>query len=332
MNPAESPEHQPSYEELLAENLSLKQQVAELREWVASLVERIEELEDQLGKDSRNSSKPPSSDPFKKTKSLRGKSGKASGGQQGHKGKTLKMVSEPDEVIVHRPTECLTCGGELGFSNSVLIDIDKRQIVELPPLSLQVSEHQAEVRRCLGCGSLNRAGFPIDSPCKVQYGPRLKGLAQYLQHYQLLPMKRLQEFFSDLFGHSLSQGTLANATKACFQGLAAVESVIREGVAKAQVIHVDETGLYEQGKRSWLHVASTASLSFYAVHPKRGKQALEAVAILPKYQGTAVHDAWSAYASYPLSAQLVQRASAQGTRLSRRTLSTKLGCLFSRLA
>ena len=161
-------------------NLSLKQQVAELREWVASLVERIEELEDQLGKDSRNSSKPPSS-AFKKTKSLRGKSGKASGGQQGHKGKTLKMVSEPDEVIVHRPTECLTCGGELGFSNSVLIDIDKRQIVELPPLSLQVSEHQAEVRRCLGCGSLNRAGFPIDSPCKVQYGPRLKGLAQYLQ-------------------------------------------------------------------------------------------------------------------------------------------------------
>lgn len=180
----------------------------------------------------------------------------------------------------------------------MLIGLDRRQVFDLPPLNVQVTEHQVEMKRCLTCGCLNQAAFPEEVGYKVQYGPRLKGLTQYLQHYQLLPLKRLQELLRDLFGHTLSQGTLVNATTSCFARLAGAEHSIKAGLAKAEVIHVDETGLYEQGKRSWLHVVSTPKLTFYAAHPKRGKQALEAIGILPTYQGTAVHDAWPAYTSY----------------------------------
>jgi transposase len=290
MTTPEEPKRQLSYEELLAENGLLRQQVAELEE-------RLKVLEDRLAQDSHNSGKPPSSDDFgRRTKSQRTKSGRASGGQKGHNGKTLKMVSDPDEVVLHRIEECSGCGAEV--SELVLIDLDKRQVFDLPPLTLLVSEHQAEVRRCLACGSLNRSTFPAGVDHKLQYGPRLKGLAQYLQHYQLLPLKRLQQFFADLFGHNLSQGTLVNASAACYRELTNVEADIKRGIIGAKVIHVDETGLYEQGKRSWLHVTSTPKLTFYAAHRRRGKEALEAIGILPGYQGTAVHDAWPAYASY----------------------------------
>lgn len=290
MSTVEEPKRQSSYEELLAENVVLRQRIVELGA-------RLKALEDRLAQGSHNSSKPPSSDDFgKQTKSQRMKSEKPTGGQKGHKGETLKMVSEPDEVVLHRVEECCGCG--TAVSESVLITLDKRQVFELPPLKLQVTEHQVEVRRCLACGSLNRAVFPAGIGHKLQYGPQLKGLAQYLQHYQLLPLKRLQEVFADLFGQRLSQGTLVNASAACYRGLASVEADIKRSIVNANVIHVDETGLYEQGKRCWLHVTSTPSLTFYAPHPKRGKEALEAIGILSHYQGTAVHDAWPAYGSY----------------------------------
>ncbi len=317
MNPTEPAASRPSCEELLAENTTLRQRVveleaalAELRALNSILAARVTELENRLAQDSQNSSKAPSSDLFgRRTRSQRTKSTKASGGQKGHKGETLKMVSEPDEVVVHRVEECCGCGAAV--SESVLITLDKRQVFELPPLKLRVTEHQTELRRCLGCGRLNRGQFPEEVGYKVQYGARLKGLAQYLQHYQLLPLKRLQEVFADLLGQRLSQGTLVNASATCYRGLASVEADIKRSIVGAKVIHVDETGLYErrtgtsrgpsgpdEGKRSWLHVSSTPGLTFYAPHPRRGKEALEAIGILPGYQGAAVHDAWPAYASY----------------------------------
>ena len=172
MNSAAAPKRQPSYEELLVENVLLKQQVTELQAMVASLSERIKELEDRLGKDSHNSSKPPSSDAFRRTKSLRKKSDKATGGQQGHRGKRLEMVAEPDEVVVHALDCCCACGAEL--SSAATVDVRRRQVFELPPLRLSVSEHQAEVKRCCECGSSNRALFPEDIRQPTQYGPRLR--------------------------------------------------------------------------------------------------------------------------------------------------------------
>lgn len=304
MRSMEPDTRQPSYQELLAENVALRQRVVELetalaeaKEQNAALAVRLKALEDRLSKDSKTSSKPPSSDGFKKkTKSLRGKSGKTSGGQPGHKGESLKMVSDPDERVLHQLTHCCGCG--TGLADSWLIELDRRQVFDLPPLQLRVTEHQAEVRRCLECGRVNRAEFPAEVEHKVQYGTRLKGLLQYLQHYQLIPLKRLQELVADLFAHTLSQGTLVNTTATCFTKLAPVERDIKAGIGNAAVIHVDETGLAQHGKRHWLHVASTPRLTFYAAHAKRGKQALNTIDILPRYQGTAVHDAWSSYSSY----------------------------------
>lgn len=168
MTTLEESKREPSYEELVAENALLRQRITELEA-------RLKALEDRLAQDSQNSSNPPSSDSFgRRTKSQRTKSGKAPGGQKGHKGKTLKMVSDPDEVVLHLVEACSECGA--GLSESVLVELDKRQVFDLPPLKLLVSEHQAETRRCLDCGSLNRADFPEEAGHKVQYGPRLKGL------------------------------------------------------------------------------------------------------------------------------------------------------------
>ncbi len=293
----------PSYEALLAENLLLKQRVTELEAIVSelralnmTLAARVKELEDQRGKTSRNSSKPPSSDGFKKTKSLRQKSEKASGGQEGHKGKTLEMVSEPAEVVRHFVSCCQDCGKTLAAE--ALLDLPKRQVFELPALKLIVTEHQAEVKRCSDCGTLNCAAFPAEVSQATQYGASVKGFSQYLLHYQLLPLARTQELFYDLFGHELSQGTLVNNSRRCYERLAGVEQAIKVALGQAQVLHVDETSCMVQGQRQWWHVTSTASLTFYALHPKRGRAALNDIGILADYAGVAVHDAYASYNLY----------------------------------
>lgn len=307
MNPSEPAAPRPSYDELVTENTMLRQRVAELevleavvaelREMNAMLVARVKELEDQLGKDSQNSSKAPSSDGFgKKTKSLREKSDKATGGQKGHKGHRLEMVANPDAVVVHAVTCCCGCGVELSAEET--LGVQRRQVFDIPPLKLSVTEHQAEVKRCLECGTLNRALFPAELSQPTQYGARLKGLAQYLMHYQLLPLARTQELFRDLFHHELSQGTLVNASERCYQELGEVEAAIKQAIGEAEVLFVDETSCTVQGRRHWLHVASTAELTFYTPHRKRGRIALDEIAILPSFKGTAVHDAYASYHGY----------------------------------
>lgn len=297
MNPTETPKHPPSYEELLAENALLKQEVVEMRVLVATLEARVEALEDQLSKDSHNSSKPPSSDSFgRKTKSLRQKSAKATGGQKGHRGHRLELVAEPDEVVVHAVACCAECGAEL--AEEAALEVVRRQVFDLPPLKLQVTEHQTEVKRCFACGR-SRAQFPAEVTQATQYGPRLKGLAQYLLHYQLLPLARTQELFADLFGHKLSQGSLVNASERCYAELHEVEANIKRAIVKAEVVNVDETSCAAQGKRQWLHLSGTPELTFYASHDKRGREALDDLDILPLFRGTAVHDAYGSYRHYP---------------------------------
>lgn len=297
MNTVEATEQPPSYEELLAETALLKRQVAELREVVATLKAHIEAFEDRLSKDSHNSSKPPSSDLFgKQTKSLRKRSDKSTGGQKGHGGKRLELVSEPDETVVHAVVCCCACGAEL--SNEACIEVLRRQVFEVPPLRLRVTEHQAEAKRCYECGVLSRAAFPDEVRQPTQYGARLKGLTQYLLHYQLLPLARTQELFNDLFNHSLSQGTLVNASERCYQELAEVETRIKRAIVESEVICVDETGCAAQGRRQWLHVSSTPELTFYEVHAKRGRAALDAIDLLPRFEGVAVHDAYASYHAY----------------------------------
>jgi transposase len=175
---------------------------------------------------------------------------------------------------------------------------ERRQSHDLPPLRLVVSEHQAFTKVCPHCQTLTAAAFPAGLSQPVQYGPGVKALAVYLQEYQLLPFARTHELLADLFGCSLSEGTLSTALSTAAARLAPVQAAIQAALTGAAVAHFDETGVRIGAQTQWLHHAGTPRLTFYAVHPQRGKTATEAIGILPAFTGTAVHDGWSAYASY----------------------------------
>ena len=260
---------------------------------IAELEERIKSLEDQINKNSRNSSKPPSTDTFQKIKGQRKPSGKSVGGQKGHKGHTLEMTDKPDHVIVHPVTKCETCGRSLCDAKAV--SYERRQVFDLPPIKVEVFEHQAERKICPNCYCLNKATFPKGVAHPVQYGTRLKSVAAYLNQYQLVPFDRLSEAFVDLFGHRLSQSTLIDINRACYNILETVEVAIKQQLIASHVICLDETGMRIEGKRKWCHVVSTENLTYYAPHSSRGSKANEDMGILPVYSGTAMHDSWSSY-------------------------------------
>lgn len=266
---------------------------------IANLKAEIKRLQDQLKLDSHNSSKPPSSDKShnrKKKKSLREKSKKAPGGQKGHLGRTLEKVDNPDHIILQKLESCSGCGSNL--SGSPLDAKDTRQIFDIPPLILEVTEYQVEIKTCPHCGLTNKASFPEGVEQPTQYGSNVKGFLTYLNDYQLLPYERTCEMFEDLFHQPISQGTLLNTNQAAYENLEIPESFIKEQIINSKVIRCDETGVYENKKRNWLHVASTSTYTFYFSHPKRGKEAMDAADVLPNFDGVAVHDHWKSYNGY----------------------------------
>ena len=281
--------------------------IEQMQATLVALTARVQELEARRAKDSHNSSKPPSSDGLaKKPKSLRpatGQSGRNSGGQPDHPGRTLRWEAHPDHVITHRPTACAGCGADLQEVPDDLADgleggVTRRQVHDLPPLRLLVTEHQALCRTCPHCQKLNRGTFPDSVKKPVQYGPQLQGLCIYLQLYQLLPFSRTCQLLRDVFDCSLCQGTLANIQALCHARLASVESAICAAISASDVAHFDETGMREQNRLHWFHSASTQKLTHYASHAKRGRVALDAHALLPAFRGTAVHDSFVSYFGY----------------------------------
>jgi transposase len=274
------------------------QQLERALEQNAVLQARVEELEARLAKDSHSSSKPPSSDGLgRKTKSLRRRSGKKPGGQIGHPGQTLQLVVTPDAVVEHRPTICSGCQMTLSEEAPVVVRV-RRQVHELPPVRLQVTEHQALHVRGPACQAVTAAPFPAEVPSRVQYGPRLRALGVYLLEQQLVPYGRVRELFGDLLGAELSVGTLVEWVSQAATVLEPVEAAIKAALFQAPVLHSDETGVRLAGRLAWAHVASTKRLTHYGLHPKRGVAATSAIGILPSYQGVSVHDGWKPYRSH----------------------------------
>src|SRR6266571_5327986 len=273
------------------------EQVDQMQEQITRLSEQVKFLQDRLAKDSHHSHLPPSSDRFvRKPKSLRKKSEKKTGGQPGHPGSTLQWLSTPDEVTLRQVEQCEACQHDLRAV--ACCGGERRQVVDLPPARVIVREYQAEHKQCPQCHHITVASFPKEAHAPLQYGPTIGAIAVYLTQHQLLPLARACEVMGDLLGVQMSEGTVCDLIKRCAGQLAPVEQQITEALTQAEVIHQDETGLYVAGKRHWMHVTCTPTLTHYHVDASRGQPALEAIGILPHFVGISIHDGWGSYFLY----------------------------------
>ena len=283
---------------LQLDKATLVEIILQLQAQVQTLNQRVAELEARLNQNSRNSSKPPSSDGLAKPKSLRHKGTRKSGGQPGHKGHTLKQVEEPDHVVTIQTVVCACCSA----AEIALAPVQaylRRQVFDLPQPQLEITEYRAEVKRCPKCGECIKGEFPQGVSAPTQYGPRFNALLVYLNQQQLLPAERTVQLMQDIFGQKVSQGTLFNAINICHDQLASVEDAIKKQLRKGTILHSDESGLRTQGSLHWLHVACTERLTFYGVHEKRGRIAMDEFNILPDFAGRLIHDFWQSYWAYP---------------------------------
>jgi transposase/uncharacterized coiled-coil protein SlyX len=289
--------------ELRAANATLAAVNAEQARLIAVLQARVAELERRLGKDSSNSSKPPSSDGLRKParaqrRAVERAEGRRPGKQPSAPGAHLAQVAEPDEVVEHVPDRCGKCNADL--ADAPIVGVEARQVFDLPRLRLGVAEYRAERRRCV-CGTATAGSFPTHVRAAACYGPGMWALVCYLCVHQHLPIDRAAQLLADVLGAPVATGTLAAVVGEGAAGLDGFVEVVRAGLAAAPVAHFDETGARVAGKLHWVHSASTAGLSLFVVHAKRGKQAMDAAGVLPRFNGVAVHDGWSPYWRYQVT-------------------------------
>jgi transposase len=273
---------------------------AEQARLIATLQARVAELERRLGRDSSNSSKPPSSDglgkPARADRRADEQAGRRRPGKQpGAPGAHLAQVAIPDEVVEHLPERCGGCGAEL--ADAPVVGVQARQVFDLPLLRLGVTEHRARRRRC-ACGSTTAAAFPNHVRAAACYGPGMRALMAYLCAHQHLPVDRAAQLLADVLDAPVATGTLAAVVAEGASGLEEFVEVVRGQLAAAPVAHFDETGARIAGRLHWVHSASTSLLTLLTAHPRRGNLAMDAAGVLPGFTGVAVHDGWAPYWRY----------------------------------
>lgn len=272
--------------------------ILELQGQLAEQAAVIQELRDQLARNSQNSGKPPSSDGLKKprTRSLRKKTGRRRGGQKGHPGYTLKMVEQPKHIQRYPISVCPHCTTDLQAVEACACE--RRQVFDVPPVRIEVTEYQAEIKYCPKCRCRVKGDFPAEVSQPVQYGPRLKAQATYLNTYQLIPLARTCELLGHFYDHTPSQAFVLEANATVLEQTEPALDTIKQQLIDAQVVHFDESGMRVEGRLNWLHVAGTEHLTYYDVHAKRGQEGMQAIGILPAFQGRAMHDHWASYLTF----------------------------------
>ena len=289
----------PTYAELAA----LVQVQAET---IEALRSEVADLKARLGMNSRNSSKPPSSEGLGKPvapKSLRRRTGRKPGGQAGHEGRTLRQVAEPDTIIEHRPAVCSGCGS--GLAQARVVGSQARQVFDLPEIAPEVTEHRLLACRCV-CGVVSKAAAPAGVAAPVQYGPGLAAIAVYLYEGQFLSKERTAQAMGEMFAAPMSTGTveaMANRAMRVIDASGFYE-LARSALRVAGRVHVDETGMRIAGRVGWLHVATCELVCLFIAHRKRGREAIDVMDVLAEAVGIVHRDGWAPYDAYPIESQL----------------------------
>ena len=286
--------------QLLEQNASLLKQNEILTATIAELNQTIQELKEQLNKNSKNSSKPPSSDGLKKPapKSLRKPSGKKAGGQNGHQGTHLAVITAPDAIVKHMPSACEGCPHYQVCKGTACI-AEKRHVIDAV-VTVNVTEHQIlELPVCMLHGDTRRGQFPSDIKATVQYGENLQALSVALNTVGAVSIKRTHEILSGVFNIPIATGTISNMVKRCAHSLSDTVNKIKDKVVGSALGHFDETGTRVDKKLWWVHNASNCEYTYLDISPKRGFKGMEQCGVLTEFTGIAVHDCWASYWSYP---------------------------------
>ncbi len=277
--------------------------IAKQNETIAGLEETIRELQRQLGRNSRNSSQPPSKDGFSKPRpqSQRRRSGLKPGGQSGHPGVHMAVPHEPDEVQQHLPPKCLACPRLSECRRRGVFSCGEKRYEVNVLIGTKVTEHQSlSAVSCPLGGEVPAAEFPASIRAHVQYGDSVCVLAGLLSTYGAVSVSRIHTLLGSLMGVGLSTGTISAMVSRCASKVGDTLAAIRAMLTKEGVVHFDETGTDVNGKIAWVHSSSTKDLTYQTVSAKRGQEGMEENGVLPSFKGVGVHDCWMPYWKYEL--------------------------------